>query len=137
MIPSLANRVPNADIRTAIPPLKESEAIYKSPSWLRLMADIIAERGRICEDPNHNYNRTHKLKNELPSPDSLGRIYGDHIVELSDGGAALDKSNIMLRCAVCHGRKTALVAINRRNTKYKQPSAQSPQRSTTTNYTLR
>jgi 5-methylcytosine-specific restriction protein A len=34
-------------------------------------------------------------------------VYGDHIIELQDGGALLDPANVMLRCAPCHGRKTA------------------------------
>jgi 5-methylcytosine-specific restriction endonuclease McrA len=36
------------------------------------------------------------------------RVYGDHIIELQDGGALLDPSNVALRCAPCHGRKTVL-----------------------------
>jgi len=34
-------------------------------------------------------------------------LFGDHIRELSDGGAPLDRANILLRGAACHGRKTA------------------------------
>jgi hypothetical protein len=35
------------------------------------------------------------------------KLYGDHIAKLLDGGALLDSGNVMLRCAPCHGRKTA------------------------------
>lgn len=91
------------------------------------------DRGRICEDPKHAYNRSHALSNALPNPVILGRIYGDHVVELADGGAPLDPSNIMLCCAVCHGRKTAREAISRRNTRYKlgEPGAEQPRGTTT------
>ena len=34
-------------------------------------------------------------------------MYGDHVIELKDGGAALDPRNIMLLCHSCHQRKTA------------------------------
>ena len=81
--------------RTALPPAKLAGAFYTSPKWRRLMAEIIAERGRRCEDPQ--CQRT--------SPPS--RVFGDHIVELRDGGAPLDKRNVLLRCGSCHTRKTA------------------------------
>jgi hypothetical protein len=61
------------------------------------MSEIIAERGRRCEDTDHD-----------PSRPRIGvRLFGDHIRELQDGGAALDKRNVLLRCGACHTRKTA------------------------------
>lgn len=116
---ALAGRIPAADIKTVAFPNKASNPFYSSLAWRRLIAELIAIRGRVCEDPQHNYNRTHRLKNALPDSASLGRIYGDHIVELSDGGEALNPSNVRLLCAVCHGRKTAKEAIRRRTTTYK------------------
>jgi len=32
------------------------------------------------------------------------RVFGDHMVELQDGGAPLDKTNVMLRCGSCAQR---------------------------------
>ena len=81
--------------RSALPPAKAPDPFYLSPEWRALMAQIIAERGRRCEDPLCERN----------SPPS--RVFGDHIVELVDGGAPLDKRNVMLRCGACHTRKTA------------------------------
>lgn len=75
---------------------KRAMPIYQSPEWRELMREITAERGRVCQDPQH----------DPLAPRKSGVIYGDHIVELIDGGAPLDKSNILLRCAPCHGRKT-------------------------------
>ena len=60
-----------------------------------LVAEIIQERGARCEDPACRF------------PGRTGiRLFGDHIVELQDGGAPLDKGNVMLRCGSCHTRKT-------------------------------
>ncbi len=60
------------------------------------MAAIIRERGRKCEE----CGRT------LDEAGGRVRVFGDHIVELKDGGAPLDKANVMLRCGRCHTRKT-------------------------------
>lgn len=84
-------RLRTIDTRTAKPPPKRAEAFYLSREWRTLIASIIAKRGRRCEECGT----------------SGGIIYGDHIIELKDGGAPLDEANIMLRCPACHGRKTA------------------------------
>ena len=77
-------------------PVKRTLPFYSSPEWLALKAKVIAERGNRCEDPDHD-----------PAQPREGRtIYGDHVVELKDGGAPLDEANILLRCGACHGRKT-------------------------------
>jgi len=77
-------------------PPKEADPFYLSPEWRELIKWLVAYRGRRCEDPN------------CQTPNGpWGRIYGDHIVELRDGGAALDEKNVMLRCGPCHGAKTA------------------------------
>ena len=81
--------------RSALPPAKVADSFYTSPEWRALMADIIAERGPRCED---------KACSRTTPPT---RIYGDHIVELQDGGAPLDRRNVLLRCGSCHTRKTA------------------------------
>ena len=78
------------------PPLKLTLPFYRTPEWHALMSGIRRMRGNACQDPEHD-----------PHVPRYGhRIFGDHIVELSDGGAPLDPQNILLRCSVCHGRKT-------------------------------
>src|SRR5437016_3170907 len=78
------------------PSAKITDPFYGSAEWQQLMARIIKQRGRRCEDPEHD-----------PATPRVGvRIYGDHIVERRDGGADLDQRNILLRCASCHTRKT-------------------------------
>ena len=76
---------------------KTAAPVYGSPEWRSLIANIIRIRGRRCEDPQ--CQSTNRAAGQ--------RVYGDHILELQDGGALLDASNVMLRCAPCHGRKTA------------------------------
>ncbi len=76
---------------------KQTDPFYGSAAWKSLMRTIIAQRGRRCEDPQHD---PHHQREGV-------KLYGDHIVELADGGAPLDPRNILLRCAPCHGRKTA------------------------------
>lgn len=76
---------------------KKALAFYLKPEWRVLVSRLIAKRGRKCEKCG-----------------AQGvRIYGDHVVELKDGGAELDEGNIELLCAPCHGRKTAQAKVER------------------------
>lgn len=79
-------------------------AFYGSSAWKALLRSIIAERGRRCE------------ARDCPTVNrgAGGRIYGDHVRELRDGGAPLDPGNVMLLCASCHRWKT-LAAARQRN----------------------
>lgn len=96
-VPCMRSRIATPDMRRVPPPPKTPEPFYTSQAWVSFITDIRHERGDRCEDSQHN-----------PKYPRVGlRIYGDHIKELRDGGAALDKANIMLRCARCHGKKTA------------------------------
>lgn len=72
---------------------KMAEPFYQSREWRQLVASIKRERGSRCEEAGCG---------------STNRVIADHIVERKDGGAELDRSNIMLRCAACHQRKTAV-----------------------------
>ena len=81
---------------------KVVDGFYYSPEWRTLIDGIIRQRGRYCQDPKHDRAKQR-----------TGRIYGDHVVELRDGGRPLDPSNIFLRCASCHTRKTAFERAKR------------------------
>lgn len=94
---TIAPRIRTIETRAVLPPPKTAAPIYKSPEWRALIASIIAERGRRCQD----CGRTDC------------RIYGDHVVELRDGGAPFDRRNVRLRCATCHGRKTIAERVKR------------------------
>lgn len=86
---NLTPALPTLPPRVKMPP-KIADSLYTSPEWRRLVADIKRERGRFCE----RCGGTH-------------RVLGDHIVEVKDGGAQFDRSNIELLCQACHNRKTA------------------------------
>lgn len=88
----LAPRFGTLDPRTARPAPKVAAPFYTTPEWRGLMARLLKERGRRCEDPSCGRTGT--------------RIFGDHIRELKDGGAALDPRNIRLLCGSCHTAKT-------------------------------
>lgn len=77
---------------TALP--KTADPFYLTSAWRSLVARLIKLRGRQCQ----KCGRTGC------------RLYGDHVVELKDGGAMLDEANIELLCGSCHGRKTAAAA---------------------------
>ncbi len=85
------------DTRTVKAMPKVVEPFYTSKEWLELMVSIKRERGEKCE----RCGRTQT------------RIFGDHIKELRDGGAALDRTNVMLLCGSCHTTKTAKARAER------------------------
>jgi hypothetical protein len=92
----LASPLRKLDTRIAKPAPKTADPFYLTSAWRNLIDRIVKQRGRKCEDTQCLY------------PWRTGiRVFGDHIVELKDGGAPLDESNIMLRCGSCHTRKTA------------------------------
>ncbi|WP_121219738.1 HNH endonuclease [Oceanibaculum indicum] len=96
-------RLNTLDTNIARPAPKKADAFYLSPEWRALVAQVIKERGRRCEDP------------ACRTPHGpWGRIFGDHIHEIIDGGARLDPTNVMLRCSSCHAVKTAAEARRRR-----------------------
>lgn len=60
------------------------------------MSRIKARRGSVCEQCGQ-----------------AGRVVGDHVVELKDGGAALDEGNVRLLCWSCHTAKTHRARVAR------------------------
>jgi hypothetical protein len=69
----------------------KNAAVYQSPEWRAFVGEIKRERGCRCEDCG----------------ETEGRIQGDHIIEIEDGGAVFDKANVRLRCTPCANPKTA------------------------------
>src|SRR4051812_43343842 len=90
-LPTLRPRIGLADLRTAAPPPKRAEPFYSSAAWIALRDRVRREAGGRCQVAGCN-RRGHIV---------------DHIVELKDGGAPLDRSNVRLMCAPHHNRKTA------------------------------
>lgn len=91
-----APRITATDTRALKPPPKVADPFYRSPEWRKLVTQIIADRGRRCQD----CGRTHDRQGQPI------RIFGDHVKELRDGGKALDARNVRLLCGACHTRKT-------------------------------
>lgn len=90
----LGPRIAAADLRTAKPAPKTVLPFYETPEWRALIAQIVHQRGRRCEDP------------ACKTPGRTGiRVFGDHIKEIQDGGLLLDPSNVLLRCGSCHTLK--------------------------------
>ncbi|TXN40441.1 HNH endonuclease [Methylobacterium sp. WL30] len=93
--------VPTAEFRTCPPPtdirtgraIRQQDPFYGSTAWQDLRKAVVAERGRQCEDCGAQ----------------PGRVYVDHVVELKDGGAPLDRSNLRVLCPSCHTTKTGRV----------------------------
>lgn len=91
------------DIRIAQPAPKTADPFYLSPEWRKLVDDLIRERGRRCQV----CGKTHGDGGQPV------RLIGDHIREIRDGGAVLDRSNVMLMCQPCHNAKTAKARAER------------------------
>ena len=88
-IPKLKPRLAILNLDTAKAPPKIADRFYSSTAWLGLMVRLKRERGAKCE-----------------RCESKGRVVGDHIVELADGGDPLDERNVQLLCWSCHTTKT-------------------------------
>jgi hypothetical protein len=97
---TLCPRLGTLYTRTERPPARNWEdrkaseprqGFYQSPEWRALRDRVTRQRGKRYEDCGRTGTR----------------IYCDHVVELQDGGAGLDETNIRLRYGSCHTRKTA------------------------------
>jgi hypothetical protein len=87
---------------------KVAAPAYQSREWKTLIGAIVKQRGRRCEDPLC----------QTPNRAAGQRVYGDHVVELKDGGALLDPKNVLLRCGSCHTRKTIAERAKRMATRW-------------------
>lgn len=84
---------------------------------LRAISTAVAAPARSTGDskayasPEHRAWRTAVLARSGNACQSCGRtgvrLFADHIVELRDGGAALDVRNGQALCGSCHSTKTA------------------------------
>ena len=91
--PSITARDP----RTVKAPPKTGEPFYSSADWIRLRDQVRRESGNKCQ---------------MPGCGKRGFIV-DHIVEIKDGGAKLDRANTMMTCSSCHTRKTVATRAKR------------------------
>src|SRR5262249_36243733 len=82
---------------TAKPAPHTVNPFYLSREWRGLMDYLLQQRGRRCERCGR----------------AGCRLFGDHIVELQDGGAALDEANVQILCGSCHTSKTTATRAKR------------------------
>jgi 5-methylcytosine-specific restriction enzyme A len=101
-VPVVKPLVPLAPRRIPLPP-KKAESFYLSPEWRKLIAGLVLSRGRRCE-------KCGAFRNDHGEPI---RLFGDHIIELKDGGALLDENNVKILCPKCHSAKTAQARARR------------------------
>lgn len=90
---ALRPRVPMASLQTAALPPKVADPFYSSRTWIELRDRVRREAGGRCQAPG--CSRIER------------RMFVDHIIELKDGGAPLDRKNVWLLCGRCHSSKTA------------------------------
>ena len=89
---ALQPRVGLANLRTAALPPKVADRFYSSPAWIALRDRVRREAGGRCQ--MSGCGRAER------------RMFVDHIVELKDGGAPLERSNVWLICGAHHVSKT-------------------------------
>ena len=92
-LPTLRSRIGLVDLRTAAVPPKVAEPFYSSAAWIALRDRVRREANGRCQA--EGCGRAER------------RMYVDHILELKDGGAPLDRSSVWLLCASHHTAKTA------------------------------
>jgi 5-methylcytosine-specific restriction protein A len=90
-------RISTIDARTSQPAAKVAAPFYASTEWRVLVAQLIKARGRICKGCGRTGTR----------------LFGDHIIELQDGGESLSAANVQMLCGSCHSRKSAVARAAR------------------------
>ncbi len=89
---TLRPRIGMTNRQTAATPAKVGDKFYLSPEWITLRDRVRREAGGRCQ--SHGCGRAER------------RMFVDHIDELKDGGAPLDRANVWLLCGACHSAKT-------------------------------
>jgi 5-methylcytosine-specific restriction enzyme A len=81
-------------------PVKTAEPYYQSAAHRAWRAEVIRRAGGCCQGCGR----------------VGGRLFADHVVELSDGGDATDPANGRALCGACHSAKTAASRRDRHQT---------------------
>src|SRR4030088_1681943 len=90
---TLLPRIGTMNPQTAALPTQVADKFYLSPQWIALRDRVRREAGGRCQVAG--CCRAER------------RMFVDHIVELKDGGAPLERSNLWLLCGSHHTLKTA------------------------------
>lgn len=90
--------VRSASVAVAKVPPKVADETYRTPEHRAWSAAVIARAGHTCERCGR----------------SGVRMFADHIIEVKDDGAPLDRKNGQCLCGSCHSLKTAEERAKRR-----------------------
>lgn len=102
MVKMLKPRVRIADTRIAKPQLKTAAPIYGTAEFREWREHVVARAGRRCEATMPDGSRCTKAE-------PYNRMFADHKIELSDGGAPFDPDNGACLCGAHHTAKTIAV----------------------------
>lgn len=100
---NLAPRLATLNIRLAPAAPKIADPHYQSPEHAAWRKEVLRRAGHRCQAADC----THPHRGEG------SRLFADHVVELRDGGAALDLGNGQALCGACHTRKTIAARARR------------------------
>jgi 5-methylcytosine-specific restriction enzyme A len=87
------------------PPPRQINSVYNTPEFQAWRARVVKRAGYQCEAIVDGQRCSKATPHH--------RIYADHIIELSDGGAPFDVNNGRCLCATHHTRKTAAARARR------------------------
>jgi hypothetical protein len=95
----MGHRVATLDTRRVQPPPKTVAPLYQTPEYREWQGKVIARAGGRCEAVD-NGKRCWKAQ-------PRNRMFADHVIEVTDGGAPFDVSNGQCLCGSHHTAKTA------------------------------
>jgi 5-methylcytosine-specific restriction protein A len=101
----IGSRVGTIETRRVLPPPKVAAPIYSAPEYQEWRGAVIARAGGRCEAVEHG-RRCWKSAPRC-------RMFADHVIEVSDGGARFDPENGQCLCGSHHTAKTAQARAER------------------------
>lgn len=102
---TLKPKVAPLETRRVLLPAKQSEPHYLTREHKAWAADVVFRAGARCEAVEGGARCTKAAPQH--------RMFADHVVELRDGGAALDPDNGQCLCGSHHTAKTAAARAKR------------------------
>lgn len=105
-LPLLKGRVAITDMRRVKAPAKKAASIYQTPEFKAWRAIVVERAGGRCEAVDNGK----RCRKAVP----YHRMFADHRIEISDGGAPFDPANGQCLCGAHHTAKTAAHRAARR-----------------------
>lgn len=95
------------DARAVKPVLKTADPFYLTPQYRAWREDIISRAGRRCEEIDPRTGQ------RCMKAEPQHRMFADHVIEVTDGGAPFDLANGRCLCGSHHTQKTARARAER------------------------